>query len=108
MYDNTFSQSSESPSIFKRISSSSRSTINASSSSSSDQSNNNATLNQILSCLTELKQDIKTLKNNVFQLKQEQSKLIHKVGNIELELESFSSPSYALDDEMKDYFDAES
>ena len=30
------------------------------------------------------------------------------MGNIELELESFGSPSYALDDEMKDYFDAKS
>ncbi len=30
------------------------------------------------------------------------------MGNIELEFESFESSSYELDDEMKDYFDAES
>ncbi len=33
--------------------------------------------------------------------------MIHRMGNIELELESFGSSSYKLDDEMKDYLDAE-
>ncbi len=106
MHDNTSTQFSEILPTSKMTFSSSRITSNASSSSSSDQSNNNATLSQILSCLTDLKQDIKTLKNDIFHLEQEQSKLIHKVGNIELEFESFESPSYELDDEMKDYFDA--
>jgi len=108
MHDNTFIQLSEISSTSKKTSSSSRSTINISSSSPSDQFNNNAILNQILSCLTDIKQDIKTLKNDVFHLEQEQSKLIHKVGNIELKLKSFGFLSYALNNEMKDYFDAKS
>ncbi len=108
MHENTSNQPSEIPSISKKTSSLSESTNNTSLSSSSDQSNNNATLNQILSCLTNIKQDIKTLKYDVHNFKQEQSKLIHRMGNIELEIESFRSPSYELNDEMKDYLDAES
>ncbi len=34
--------------------------------------------------------------------------MIHHVSNIELELESYSSPSYELDNEMKDYFEVDS
>jgi len=102
IHDNTSTQPSKILPISTKTSSSSRSIINTSSSSPSDQSNNNATLNQILSCLTDIKQDIKTLKNDVFHFEQEQLKLIYKVDNIKLELESFGSPSYALDDDIKD------
>ncbi len=30
------------------------------------------------------------------------------MGNIELKLESYETPDYELDDEIKDYFEAES
>ncbi len=108
IYDNTAIQSSKIPSTSKKTSHPSGFTNNTSSSDSPDQSNNNATLNQILSCLTDIKQDIKSLKYDIHNLEQEQSKLIHKVDNIESELESFGSPSYELDDKVKDYFETDS
>ena len=87
--------------------SNSGSAVNTTSSSHPGQPNN-ATLNQILSCLNDIKQDIKSLKNDVLNLELEQSKLVHQVGNIESELASYETPSYELDDKMKDYFEAKS
>ncbi len=67
MHDHILIQSSKPSFKSQKTPSGSGSTANMTSSSPPDQSNN-ATLNQILCCLTNIKQDIKSLKHDVHNL----------------------------------------